>query len=52
MFLTEELVGLQLRIMLLSTERPPLQTLISGPVFSDVAVEFFELSLLREVIPL
>ena len=40
----------KLRIMFLSTERPPLQILISGPMFSDITLEFIELSLLRGII--
>ena len=49
----EELVGLlgQLRVMFLLTEKPPLHTLISGRMFSDIALKFFELSLLRGIIP-
>lgn len=49
----EELEGLlgKLRIMYLSSERPTLQTLISGPMFSDIVSEFFKPSLLRGRIP-
>ena len=49
----EELVGLlgQLRVMFRLTEKPPLHTLISGRMFSDIALKFFELSLLRGIIP-
>ena len=49
----EELVGVlgQLRLMFLSTERPPLQTLISGPMLFYIALEFVEPTLLTGIIP-